>query len=644
MTAIAGFWALDGRDAGGRCRDMLAALRLYGPHGNAADRVGPAALGRSLFRLLPEDRADRQPVRAGGGRIALVADLRLDNREELAAALGIAPREAARLADSALLAAAIERWGAESAASRLLGDFAYAAFEPESHRLTLVRDPLGQRPLFWSRGDGFVAFASMPRGLHALAEVPRRPDRDEVARFLAHLPRHGGDGYFAGVRRVEPGHVLVVEPERETSRRYWNPPREPLRLARFDDYIEAYRAELDRAVRVRLRRAEGPVAAHLSGGWDSGAVAATAARLEPGSNILAYTSVPRGERAPTGRRFADEGPLAAATAAMHPNLAHILIPQTGASPLARLDEDAALFERPLFNLCNHVWLADIRAAAHGAGARVLLGGEIGNWTISAGRIEWLADFLREGRPADWWRNVRGLRGAGAARRRGILAASFGPFLPEPLWRLVQPFSSAPAGLSPALRGEVLARLAAERSTLVPDRRLDRVGLALAALRAMDWGEHRKGILGGWGIDKRDPTADARLVEFCLSLPLDLLMKDGARRPLARAALADRLPAAVLDHPGKGYQNAAWHEGLTADLPRLKALVAEIGADPLAGSVVDAARLEALIAAWPESGWERPDIVARYRNLLLQSVSAGHFLLAAQRPLPARPAMPLEPAA
>jgi asparagine synthase (glutamine-hydrolysing) len=236
MSAIAGFWALDERaDADLRCRAMLDALSLYGPDDVAIGRLGPAALGRALFRLLPEDVADRQPIRAGGGRIALVADVRLDNRGELAAALGLAPGEAARLADSALVGAAVERWGAEGAATRLLGDFAFAAFEPEARRLVLARDPLGQRPLFLARGPGFIAFASMPRGLHALPEVERRPDGEEVARFLALFPRRGEESYFAGLRRVEPGHVVILEAERETASRYWNPSREPLRLPRFAD-------------------------------------------------------------------------------------------------------------------------------------------------------------------------------------------------------------------------------------------------------------------------------------------------------------------------------------------------------------------------------------------------------------------------
>ena len=528
---------------------------------------------------------------------------------------------------------------------RRRGDFAFAVFDRGAGKLFLARDPLGQRPLFWTRRAGFIAFASMPKGLHALAEVDRTPDADEAARFLALLPRRGPGSYFAGLNRVEPGHVVALTAAGEASRRYWEPARRTLRLPRFEDYVDAYRAELDRAVRVRLRRREGPLAVHLSGGWDSGAVAATAARLSPDDeDILGFTSVPARPVGGPAHRFADEGPLAAATAAMHPALRHILVPQTGASPLARLDADAALFERPRFNLCNHVWLANIRAAARAGGARVLLSGEIGNWTISAGRIDLLADFLREGRAVAWWRNARGLARSGAARRRGILAASFGPFAPDPLWQFAQRFSSdASADVHPALRGPLLRWAEAERSVLPDQRRLDRFDLALSAYRAMDFGEHRKGILGGWGLDKRDPTADVRLIEFCLSLPLDLMMKDGSRRPLARAALADRLPAEVLDARAKGYQNAAWHEGLTADLPRLEQLIAAIAADPVAGSVVETALLRELVADWPQHGWDRRILIARYRNQLLQAVSAGHFLLFAQGALPEGAETPLQAA-
>jgi asparagine synthase (glutamine-hydrolysing) len=638
MTALAGFWDVDGRsDSAGRCAAILAAQAHLGPDGAAQGRSGPIAMGRALFRLLPEDDFDAQPIGVAGRSLLLVADVRLDERPSLTAALGLAAGEAARLADSALVGLALERWG-EEAVERLTGD-------ARSGRLILARDPLGQRPLFFIRRPGFIAFASMPRGLHALSEVERRPDTDSVARFLAHLPQSGSRSFFAEVQRVEPGHVVTLTPAAVSSRHYWRPRRRTLRLGRFEDYVEAYRAELDRAVSTRLRGSGAVTSTHLSGGWDSGAVTATAARLlGAGGTLAAFTSVPRVSGTDSEGRFGDEGPLAAETASLYPNIVHRFLPNPGESPIDRLDEDLAFYERPLFNPCNHVWLAGLRRAARGAGARVLLSGEIGNWTISAGRTALLADYLREGRPLAAWRSAKSLVRSGGARWRGALASAFGPWIPEAVWKRLQPLSSDPAGqVRPALQPELLAGMAEAEAALPPQRRLDRFEHTMAALSAMDFGEHRKAILAGWGLDKRDPTADVRLIEFCLSLPTDMLLDSRRRRPLARAALADRLPAAVLDRRGKGYQASDWHIALTGDLDRVHDLTGRIAADPLAASIIDTDMLTGLLRAWPATGWEQPLTVARYRNLFLQTLSAGAFLLFAQQPPPPPPPGPLEPA-
>ena len=436
------------------------------------------------------------------------------------------------------------------------------------------------------------------------------------------------------IQRVEPGHVVTITPAGESSRRYWSPERRELRLGKFDDYVEAFRAELDRAVASRLRRADGGIAAHLSGGWDSGAVAATAARLlaPGGEQVMAFTSIPprHGPAEAPGNRFADESPLAAATAALHGNIDHILIESSGQSPIARLNAWARLYERPSFNICNHVWLAQIREAARARGARVLLTGEIGNWTISAAPNYVLADYLREGRWREWWREARAMRHR--AGLRGIAANSFGPWLPDLVWNRLRHFSS---GLELESRSALHPRL---RDAVWREQEARRIGLAgwpsdvfqmtVDALYEMDFGEYRKGILGGWRIDKRDATADRRLVEFCLSLPIDMLLKNGVRRPLARAALADRLPPAVLDERRKGYQAADWHEALTRDLPTVSALIDAISADKVAASLIDTDYLRALVRDWPKGGWDSPLIITRYRIALLQALSAGAFTLAA----------------
>ena len=629
MTAIAGFWGFGASGVAERsCRVMLDAQQVYGPDHRHLTRLGQFTAGRNLFRLLPEDDLDCG-VLSGGQSFLLAADLRLDNRADLAAALAMSPGEAATRSDAALLFAGLERWG-EAVVDRLVGDFAFAFYNHRSRRLVLARDPLGQRPLFWHRGRDFFAFSSMPAGLLALPQIAGGANLDMAARFAALLPQLGQDSFHEQIRRVQPGHLLVVTAAGEDSRRCWRPKRHEVQRRSFDDYVEEYRSTLDQAVASRLRGAGGLVASHLSGGWDSSAVTATAARLLSGGigEVVAYTSIPGKSVPAPGDRFADEAPLASATAVLYPNIQHHLMRSPAGSLIAYLDQAERLFARPPFNLCNHDWLANIRSAAREAGARVLLTGEIGNWTISSAPTTLLADFVRTGQVSAWAREARGVLKGRRARVRGVLAASFGPWMPTSLWRLTAGLSSD-VGVETPLRPAYLTRLRDE----IDDRRFGPASRpknyreqTTAGLSQLDFGQYRKGILGGWGIDKRDATADMRLVEFMLSLPLEMFHHNGERRPLARAALADRLPAAVLDERRKGYQAADWHFGLRRHLPEVERLLDRMDADPRASDLIDVGRLRQWVSDIPSTGWERPEIISRYRTSLLFALSAGHFIV------------------
>ena len=197
MTAIAGLWRFDGRpDAAAGCTRMLAAQELYGRHHVAQWSNGSVALGRRLMRTLPEDVFDRQPLMGGEGRYVLVADVRLDNRYELAEILRIPSSRAQMLCDAAILLAAIERWE-EACVEHLVGDYAFALWDDKHRRMFLARDPLGQQPLHYHRGHNFFAFASMPKGLHALPDVPYAADEERIAEFLALMPEAGTKAFFS---------------------------------------------------------------------------------------------------------------------------------------------------------------------------------------------------------------------------------------------------------------------------------------------------------------------------------------------------------------------------------------------------------------------------------------------------------------
>ena len=290
MTALAGCWNYGGRpDPAESCKRMLAAQAIYGPHDERhwtdGGSNGTLAMGRRLFRTLPEDIHDRQPLHGAGGRLTLVADVRLDNRDDLAAALDLASERARGMCDAAMLLACLERWG-EGALERLVGDFAFALWDAGDGKLLLARDFVGQRPLHFHRGDRFFAFASMPKGLHAVPEIPYAPDEQTMAEFITLIPGGGTRSFFTGIELVEPGHVATVTREGVRTRRYWQPVPPDPRAVRGADYVEGLRHHLDLATRSRLRGSNGMVAAHRRGGYDSAAVAATAARVSAATAAL----------------------------------------------------------------------------------------------------------------------------------------------------------------------------------------------------------------------------------------------------------------------------------------------------------------------------------------------------------------------
>jgi asparagine synthase (glutamine-hydrolysing) len=120
-------------------------------------------------------------------------------------------------------------------------------------------------------------------------------------------------------------------------------------------------------------------------------------------------------------------------------------------------------------------------------------------------------------------------------------------------------------------------------------------------------------------------ADKRLVEYCLSIPTEQYLANGVQRSLAKRALADRLPQAVLNEQKKGYQAADWHEGATAARGETVAELERLAACAPAAKTLDIERMKRLVENWPTSGWERDDVIRPYRLALLRGIAAGHFL-------------------
>jgi asparagine synthase (glutamine-hydrolysing) len=273
-------------------------------------------------------------------------------------------------------------------------------------------------------------------------------------------------------------------------------------------------------------------------------------------------------------------------------------------------------------------------AAKARGLGVSLSGQMGNMTISYDGLTLLPQLVAQGRWLKWLGVGTSLVRTRHQRVRNVMAQSFGAYMPLPLWIWInKTFRGVTSDVTSysAIRPEALAamdieRKARERALDLHYRpRSDSFETRLWVIRRLDQGNHFKGVLSGWGIDQRDPTANRQLLEFCLSVPDEQCLAEGKTKVLARRAFAGRLPQELLTLRGKGLQAADWYEGLAAARPALEAEIERLESVDLAANALDLQRLKSLLADWPKGGWETERVIRSYRLALLRGISSGHFL-------------------
>src|SRR5947199_4850595 len=165
--------------------------------------------------------------------------------------------------------------------------FALAVWDDPQRRLLLARDRAGEEPLFWTQVEGEIRFASEMQALRVFPDQPRRlnPTAAELYAALGYVP--APRTMFAGITKLEPGHVLVAHDGGVTERCYWDAAAVAAGPSRLD-VAATLRATLLRAVERELM-SDVPVGVFTSGGLDSSLLAAAAARVMPGEQIHTYS-------------------------------------------------------------------------------------------------------------------------------------------------------------------------------------------------------------------------------------------------------------------------------------------------------------------------------------------------------------------
>jgi asparagine synthase (glutamine-hydrolysing) len=637
MSGIAGLFRFDGQAVARRDLEQVAnALRPYGPDRADMFIAGSVGLVHVLMLMTPEDQFDRQPWQGAGGAV-ITADLRIDNRDEVLARIGVASEEAMSWADSRVLLRAWEEFG-DSIWPTLRGPFAAAIWDPCRRALTLARDHFGQSVVMWHKTSRFFAFATMPKGLFALPDVPHELNEEKFADFLVLNHDEQATTVYRNIFRILPAHVASVKADGSmVQHRYWSAAEvRAVRLPSDQAYAEGLRECLDRAVRRQMRSAY-PIGCFLSGGLDSSSVAALAANALSNKNqrLAAFTQVPRegfDGKDPIGR-FSDETPYVEAIRNKIGNIDVTYIRNNECEDFTDLERLFVALEGPVRNPTTLGWMLAIFRLAQTQDRRVLLGGAQGNFTISWVGWSQAADHLLRGRLLTAYRQWRQFyRMYGGSRLEAFIRLFVEPLLPDKLGRWSYPSASPriePWKEHSAIHPDFAAAMGvAARASLIGHDFLYRVrpGERLKSLAPVDYaGDSLAAYKAFAGVEVRDPTADVDVVSYCLGIPPEQYLAEDIDRSLIRRAMWGLLPEVVLTNRRVGLQSADWYEKLEGRRDRLAAEIAELSALPLVRRAIDVGRLNRAVQNWPTGDWHTRRIYSEYGLVFPRGLAAARFL-------------------
>lgn len=556
MCGLAGF------AGAGELADLAAmtrALAHRGPDGEGlyADPSHPVFLGHRRLSII-DIEGGAQPMWNEDGTIAVVFNGEIYNHLELRADLQArGHRFRSDHSDTEVLLHGYEEWG-EALPERLNGMFALALWDRPRRRLFLTRDRFGEKPLYWARGKDLFLFASELQALAKHRQFAARPDRRALMKLLAYGFIPAPTAFWSGAQKLPGGGWLryrLDTGEVETGS-YWRFAIEPGGDMPEQRAADELGALLQRAVERRLM-SDVPLGIFLSGGVDSSAVAAAAARARGAGSIdsfaIGFVEPSYDESAPA-RRMARHLGTRHHEEMLTMDAARALIPAV----LGRLDEplgDASLL--PTYLLCRFA-RRQVTVALSGDGGDELFAGYD---TFAALR---LAALYRASVPGALHRGLRRLvdllplsarnMSLDFKLRRALGGVGHPPELWHPLW-LAPLGPEAMAELFEEridveeLYSEALAVWRGSASPHLADRAMEfytRLYLPDDILAKVD----RASMMNG--LETRAAFLDNDLVDFVRRLPPTLKLKGRMRKYLLKRALAGLVPADILARRKKGF--------------------------------------------------------------------------------------------
>jgi asparagine synthase (glutamine-hydrolysing) len=503
----------------GALNAMNASMVPRGPDGHGAWQQGCLALGHRRLSIIDLSAHGSQPMVDSELGLAVAFNGCIYNYQELRAGLESQGYRFFSHSDTEVILKAFHAWG-EDCVHRFRGMFAFAVAERDSGRVTLVRDRLGIKPLYYAELPGAVRFASTLPALLAAGDIDTGIDPVALHHYMHfHAVVPAPHTILRGVRKLPPATIRVIDPDgRQRQRLYWEPvfetPAEDRGLT-FADWQDRVLEALRLAVKRRLV-ADVDVGVLLSGGLDSSLIVGLLA--EQGQTGLNTFSV---GFETVGAERGDEFQYSDLIAEHYGTRHHKIHVDSTTKLLPELPNCVRAMSEPMvshdaigFYLLSQKVAEHVKVVQSGQGADEVFAGY--HWyPPMAGSLDPAADYARSfcDRGHGEYRRAVDARFHGEDYSRAFIQGHF-----------ARPGAGAP--VDKALRIDQLVMLVDD-----PVKRVDNMTMA-------------------WGLEARVPFLDHELVELAARIPDEHKLCDGGKCVL-KAVGRRVIPAEVIDRP-KGY--------------------------------------------------------------------------------------------
>lgn len=541
---------------------MAETLHHRGPDrtGVWADTKWGVALGHTRLAIIDLSPAGDQPMHSACERYCLVYNGEIYNAGELRVELEGAGATFRGHSDTEVLLEAIARWGTESALRRAIGMFAFALWDRKEGRLTLARDRLGIKPLYFGWMGRSFLFASELKALRVHPHFRDEIDRDALALLLQHNYIPAPYSIYRGIAKLPPGTTLQITTDDAREPKpiaYWSL-REVAELGRqnpfrgsSDDAVGELDALLRDAVRLRLE-SDVPLGAFLSGGIDSSTVVAL---MQAQSSQPVKTFCIGFEE----QEYNEAG--YAASIARHLQTDHTECYVTARQARDVIPRLPVMYDEPFSDssqiptfLVSELARRDVTVSLSGDGGDELFGGynRYFYFTRLWQQVKSLPGPMKKVSSAMLRTAARAARGSRIAPKLGWRAEFLSVKDPQSLyaqfnthWKETQKvvIDSEPrptAASDPACWADVGAFLQhmmyVDAVSYLPDDILTKVDRASMAV----------------SLEARVPILDHRVVEFAWTLPIGMNVQEGRGKLLLRRVLDRYVPRHLVERPKVGF--------------------------------------------------------------------------------------------